>query len=225
MSEVVLNAEVRTITGKKSNRIRYAGKIPGVFYAHGESAINITVTPLSLKPLIYTSDAHLINLKLDNGESKTCILRDVQFDPITDRPIHFDLQGVRENEELTVQVPVIIKGAPIGVKDGGTLQFIMHKVKVSCLPRFIPEHIEIDVTALKMNESIHVRDISLENARILDNDASTIVSVVPPTVVKEEVPAVAAEPDAAAAAPAEPEVIAKGKKPAEGEAAAAPAKK
>lgn len=224
MAEVVLNAELRTVTGKKSNRIRYEGNVPGVFYAHGEENINITATPLALKPLIYSSDARLVNLQLSNGVSKTCILRAVQFDPITDRPIHFDLQGVQENEELTVQVPVILKGTPQGIKDGGTLQFVMHKVKVSCLPRFIPEHIELNVSELKMNDSIHVRDITLENARILDNEASTIVAVVPPTVVKEETPAAAAPDAAAAAAPAEPEVIAKGKKPAEGEAAA-PAKK
>ncbi len=229
MSEVVLSAEVRKETGKKVNRLRYDEKIPGVYYSRGEENINVTVTPLALKPLVYTSDTHLINLKLDNGQTKTCILRDVQFDPITDRPIHFDLQGVRENEELTVQVPVIIKGTPQGVKDGGTMQFVMHKVRVACLPKFIPEHIEVEVSELKMNDTIHVRDIKLQNARIVDNEAGTIVAVVPPTIVKEEVPGAA--PDAAAAAaPAEPEVIAKGKKPAEGEtpapaATAAPAKK
>lgn len=226
MSEVVLNAEVRNEIGKKASSLRYNDKVPGVYYSRGEGNINVTATPLALKPLIYTSDTHLINLKLDNGESKTCILRDVQFDPITDRPIHFDLQGVKENEELTVQVPVILKGSPQGVKDGGTLQFIMHKVRVSCLPKFIPEHIELEVSGLKMNDSIHVRDIKLENVRIIDNESAAVVAVVPPTIIKEETPAAAGEA-AAAAAPAEPEVIAKGKKPAEGEAApaAAPAKK
>jgi large subunit ribosomal protein L25 len=231
MSEVVLNAVVRKETGKgMMNRLRSADKIPGIYYAHGEANINITATPLAMKPLIYTSNTHLVNLKLDNGESKTCILRDVQFDPITDRPVHFDLQGVKENEELTVQVPVILNGSPKGVKDGGTLQHIMHKVRVSCLPKFIPEHIELDVTELGMNDSIHVRDIKIDNVRILDNAASAVVAVVPPTVIKEETPAVpGATADAAAVpgavAPAEPEVIAKGKKPVEGEAAAAPAKK
>ncbi len=221
MSEVVLQAEVRTETGKASNRIRYAGKVPGIYYAHGEDPINITATPLGLKPLIYTSETHLVNLKLNNGVAKTCILRDVQFDPITDRPIHFDLQGIRENEALSVQVPVIIKGSPKGVKDGGTLQHVIHKLKVSCLPKYIPEHVEIDVTELGMNDSIHVRDIKIENVEILDNESSTIVAVVPPTIVKEEVPA---DQAAAAAAPttAEPEVIAKGKKPVEGEEAAKP---
>ena len=228
MSEVVLNAVVRTETGKgMMNRLRAADKIPGIYYGHGEANINITATPLAMKPLIYTSNTHLINLKLDNGESKTCILRDVQFDPITDRPVHFDLQGVKENEELTVQVPVVLNGSPKGVKDGGTVQHIMHKVRVSCLPKFIPEQIVLQIAELGMNDSIHIKDIKIDNVRILDNPASAVVAVVPPTVVKEEVAAVpGVTPDAAAAAPtaaAEPEVIAKGKKPVEGEAA--PAKK
>ncbi len=226
MSEIVLNAAVRTVTGKKAKNLRYEEKIPGVYYSHGEENINITATPLAMKPLIYTNNTHLINLKLDNGVTKTCILRDVQFDPITDRPVHFDLQGVKENEELTVQIPVILNGSPRGVKDGGTLQFIMHKVRVSCLPKFIPEHIELNVADLGMNDSIHVRDIKIDNVKILDNESAAVVAVVPPTIVKEETP-VAGAADAAAAgavAPAEPEVIAKGKKPAEGETAA-PAKK
>ncbi|MFA6456193.1 MAG: 50S ribosomal protein L25 [Bacteroidota bacterium] len=229
MSEVVLNATVRSEKGKAANRLRYDDKIPGVYYSRGEENINITATPLAMKPLIYTTNTHLISLKLDNGVSKTCILRDVQFDPITDRPVHFDLQGVKENEALTVQIPVILQGSPKGVKDGGTLQFIMHKVRVSCLPKFIPEHIELNVAELGMNDSIHVRDIKIENVTILDNESAAVVAVVPPTIIKEETPAVPGAADATAAAattaPAEPEVIAKGKKPAEGEAAAAPAKK
>lgn len=226
MSEVVLNAAVRTQTGKAAHKLRYEEKIPGIYYSRGEENINITATPLAMKPLIYTTNTHLINLKLDNGVTKTCILRDVQFDPITDRPVHFDLQGVKENEELTVQVPVILHGSPKGVKDGGTLQFIMHKVRVSCLPKFIPEHIELNVAELGMNDSIHIRDIKIENVKVLDNESAAVVAVVPPTVVKEEVPGAAVgapEAAAGAAATAEPEVIAKGKKPAEGEAA--PAKK
>ncbi|MFA5832855.1 MAG: 50S ribosomal protein L25 [Bacteroidota bacterium] len=229
MSEVVLNAVVRNEIGKKVNRLRYDEKIPGVYYSRGEENINITATPLAMKPLIYTTNTHLINLKLDNGVTKTCILRDVQFDPISDRPVHFDLQGVKDNEELTVQVPVILSGSPKGVKDGGTLQFIMHKVRVACLPKFIPEHIELNVAELGMNDSIHVRDIKIENVKILDNESAAVVAVVPPTIIKEETP-VAGAVDATAVAgaattvAAEPEVIAKGKKPVEGETAA-PAKK
>ncbi|MGA9406511.1 MAG: 50S ribosomal protein L25 [Bacteroidota bacterium] len=221
MSEVVLQAEVRTHTGKHIKAMRRSGKIPGEYYSRGEQNIHIAATPLGLKPLIYTSEAHIVSLKLDNGESKTCVLRNVQFDPVSELPIHFDLQGVRADEELTIEVPVMLNGTPKGVKDGGTVQHVMHRLKVSCLPKFIPDHVEVNIAELGINQSIHVRDIKVDNVKILESESSTIVAVVPPTILKEETPA-----DAAAATTiAEPEVIAKGKKPEEGEegAEAAPA--
>jgi large subunit ribosomal protein L25 len=213
MSEILLQAEVRKEIGSFANRVRFEGKVPGVFYAHGEENINLTVTASAIKPLIYTSDTHIVNLQLDNGTNKTCILRDVQFHPLTDKPIHFDLQGVKEDEELAIEVPVVLVGSPKGVKDGGTLQLVIHKLKVQCLPKFIPENVKIDVSNLAINESVHVRDIPLPNVTVLDNAASTVVAVVPPTVVKE---AEAGTPGAVeGAASSEPEVITKGKKPAE----------
>ncbi|HTR80569.1 MAG TPA: 50S ribosomal protein L25 [Bacteroidota bacterium] len=213
MSEIVLQAEVRAETGKRTKSIRKSGKIPGEYYSRGEQNIHLAAAPVGLKPLIYTSETHIINLKLSNGESKTCVLRNVQFDPVSDLPIHFDLQGVRADEELTIEVPVMLQGTPKGVKDGGTIQHVMHRLKVSCLPKFIPEHVEVHIDELGINQSIHVRDIKIDNVTILESASSTIVAVVPPTILKEEVPA-----DAAAAATiAEPEVIAKGKKPEEGE--------
>jgi large subunit ribosomal protein L25 len=216
MSEVVLEAKVRTQIGRISHRLRKEGIVPGIYYSRGEGNINVSTTPSALRPLIYTTDTHLISLKLDNGEVKSCILRDVQYDPLTDKAIHFDLQGVKENEELTVKVPVVLLGTPKGVKDGGTLQHVMRTLRVSCLPKFIPEHIEINVAELGINASVHVRDLKVENVRMLDNEAGTVVAVVPPTVVKEETPGVETA-TAVVAATAEPEVITKGKKPVEGE--------
>ncbi len=96
----------------------------------------------------------------------------------------------------------------------------MHSLSVSCLPKFIPDHVEINVEGLKINTSIHVKELSIPNVKVLENESSTIAAVVPPTILKEPEPGVAV----AAEAPAEPEVIARGKKPEEGaEAAAAPA--
>ena len=217
MAEVVLQAEVRQQVRKKVKRVRQEGKIPGIYYCSGEANINVTATVLGLKPLIYTSQAHLVSLKLDDGQMKTCILRTVQFDPVTDAPVHFDLQGVKADEELTIEVPVLLVGAAKGVKDGGMMQHIMHRLRVACLPKHIPDHIEINVDELDINDSIHVKDITLENVRLLDNAGTTIVAVVPPTVLKEEVPA---EAVVAATTAVEPEVIGKGKKPEEGEEAA-----
>ncbi|MGA9363968.1 MAG: 50S ribosomal protein L25 [Bacteroidota bacterium] len=207
MAEITLNGEVRKLVGKRAKTLRKDGKVPGIFYVHGEDNITIAVAEAALRPLIYTSEAHIVNLKLDSGVEHSCILRDIQFDPITDRPIHFDLQGVRAEENLTVEIPVILVGTPKGVKDGGTMQRVLHRLRVECLPRYIPEHIEVNVENLGINESIHVKDIKVENVTILENENSTVVAVVPPTVLKEEVPAAAPVEEIT-----EPEVIGKGKK-------------
>ncbi|HEX9615099.1 MAG TPA: hypothetical protein VGA55_06315, partial [Bacteroidota bacterium] len=124
------------------------------------------------------------------------------------------------DEELTIEVPVVLQGIPQGVKDGGTLQHVMHRLRVSCLPKYIPDHIEINVEGLKVNTSIHVKELSIPNVRVLENESSTVAAVVPPTILKEPEPGVAV---AAAEGVAEPEVIARGKKPEEGVEGAAPA--
>jgi large subunit ribosomal protein L25 len=226
MSEVFLNAEVRAATGKKAKRVRRNGQIPGVFYAHGEGNISIQVPAPSLEPLIYTTETHIINLKLVDGTMKKCILRDVQFDPVTDKPIHFDLQGLKEHEKLTIEVPVVITGGtPIGVREGGMLQIMIHKVKVSCLPKDIPEKIEVNVADLGMNKFVHVRELNVSpDVSVLADPESAVVGVVPPTIHKEPEPTAVAEE-----AMKEPEVLGKGKKAEEGEegaaSAAAPAEK
>jgi large subunit ribosomal protein L25 len=182
-----------------------------VFYIHGEKNISISVLEKSLKPLIYTSETHVINLQLNQGGEKSCILRDIQFDPITDRPVHIDLQGLRADEKINIEVPIVVTGGtPVGVRDGGVLQHVAHRLKISCLPKDIPEHIEINAENLKINNFIHVRDLKIDNVTILENEANTIIGIVPPTIEKEAT----ATPTAEAAT--EPEVITKGKKPEEG---------
>ncbi len=222
MREVTLQAEVRAQIGRRSRSLRREGKIPGIFYIHGEQNIPITVPEKSLHPLVYTSETHIINLALNNGDSKSCILRDIQFDPLTDRTIHFDLQGLREDEEISIEVPIAITGGtPVGVKEGGILQHFMHRLKIFCLPKFIPDHIEVNTAELKMNQFIHVRDLKIDNVVIEEDEDSTIAGVIPPTIEKEETVAATEEV-------AEPEVIGKGKKVeegAEGEAAPATEKK
>jgi len=222
MSEIVLNADVRQQTGKRAKRVRNEGNIPGIFYARGEENALIQVSKLGLDPLIYTSETHVIDLRLSDGSSKKCILRDVQFDPVSDRAVHFDLQGLKENERLTIEVPIVLTGGiPVGVRDGGMLQHVIHKLRISCLPKDIPSKIEVDVSALQINHSVHVSELAVTNVTVLENAESTVVAVVPPTLVKETVAATPTEEEAK-----EPEVVGKGKKPEEGEGAAeaAPAK-
>jgi large subunit ribosomal protein L25 len=215
MSEFVLEAEIRELTGKRAKHTRLAGMVPGVYYARQEKSLNIQVLKPVLDPLVFTSQTHVIDLRLKDGTSRKCILRDVQFDPVTDKPVHFDLQGLKENEKLTIEVPVVLTGGiPQGVRDGGMIQHILHRLKISCLPKDIPEKVGLDITDLGINHSIHVRDLNIPNVTILESADSAVVGCLPPTVVKEpEVVAVTEE------AAKEPEVVGKGKKPEEGEAA------
>src|SRR5262245_47744364 len=108
MSEIVLNAEVRQQTGKRSKLVRKAGNVPGVFYAHGQENVSIEVPRINLDPLIHTAETHIIDLRVKDGNQRKCILRDVQFDPVTDLAVHFDLQGLLENEKLTIDVPIAL---------------------------------------------------------------------------------------------------------------------
>jgi large subunit ribosomal protein L25 len=218
-SEVVLNAELRSQMAKHAKYSRNQGMIPGVYYARGEQNLNIQVQALLLNKLVFTSEAHVIDLRLSDGSSRRCILRDVQFDPVSDKPVHFDLQGLKENEKLTMDIPIVlVGGVPKGVRDGGMLQHVVHKVKISCLPKDMPEKIEVNVADLGINDLVHISDLSVPNVVILDNAENMVVGVIPPAVVKEEVPAEAVVEEALK----EPEVVGKGKKAEEGEEGAAP---
>lgn len=213
MQEITLEAEVRKEIGKRSRKLRREGKIPGVFYLHGEENITIAVPEKSLHKFVQTAETHIINLKLNDGRTKSCILRSIQFDPVSEKPLHVDFQGVRAEEKLTLEIPItVVGGTPKGVKEGGVLQHIMHKIKISCLPKDIPEHIEVNAEDLAINHSIHVRDITIPNVEILDSPDNTIVAVIPPTIEKVAEPGVVPTEEIT-----EPEVIAKGKKEEEGE--------
>jgi large subunit ribosomal protein L25 len=213
MQEVTLEAEIRNDVGKRARRLRREGKIPGVFYIHGEDNITIAVSERGLHKFLQSAETHIINLKLNDGRTKNCILRDVQFDPVTDRPLHVDFQGFRADEKVTLEIPVtIIGGTPKGVKEGGVLQHVMHKLRITCLPKDIPQHVEVNAEELAINHSIHVRDISVPNVTVLDSPDNTVVAVIPPTIEKVAEPGVAPAEEIT-----EPEVIAKGKKEEEGE--------
>jgi len=208
MAEIILKAERRTDFKKStSNQMRKAGIVPGIYYSFGEEPIPIKVNELALRPLVFTSESHIVSLQVE-GESKplSCILKDTQFEPVTSRIIHFDLIGLKEGEMLTIEVSIILKGSAVGVKEGGIVQHNLHKLEIKCLPQNIPPHIDVDITNLSIGDSIKVSDLKFEGIEILNDENASIVSVVPP--VQEAKP----EEAAAADAPAEPEVISKGKK-------------
>lgn len=208
MSEINLKAKKREEYKESTlNQIRKKGVIPGIYYGHGVGNINIAATEIDLRPIIYTTESHIVNLSFEGEASNySCILKDVQFHPVTDKPLHFDLIALKEGEMLTIEVSVHLVGNPQGVRDGGTIQHILHKLEVECLPSHIPSHIDVEISHLNMNDSIKVSDLKLENIKILNDENASIVAVVPPTVEKVVTPEEVAE------TPAEPEVISKAKK-------------
>ncbi len=208
MSEINLKAKKREEYKEATlNQIRKKGVIPGIYYGHGVDNISIAATEIDLRPIIYTTESRIVNLSLDgDGTSYSCILKDVQFHPVTDKPLHFDLIAIKEGETITIEVSVHLIGNPQGVRDGGTIQHILHRLEVECLPSNIPSHIDVEISHLNINDAIKVGDLKLENIKILNDENASIVAVVPPTVEKVVTPEEAAE------APAEPEVISKSKK-------------
>lgn len=205
MATLNLNAKIRTGKTKGSrNLLRRQGGVPGVYYVKKSDPISIEALELDLKSFIYTPETYLVNLKLEGKEDATCILKDVQFDPVTDRIVHFDIMGITKGEKIFIEVPITIIGSAIGVKEGGILQHSLHKIEVKCLPSDIPEHIEVSISDLKMGHSIHVRDLKIENVEIVTSGDSVIVGVTAPRAEKVEVPAEGEETK-------EPEVISKGK--------------
>jgi large subunit ribosomal protein L25 len=213
--EAVLEAIKRDTRGKnEARRVRAAGKIPAVVYGDKSEAAVISVDPKTLLRILHSESGvnTLISLKFEGEGDTRVLVRDYQVDPITQRPLHVDFYRIAMDKLLRVTVPIMLKGEPKGVKaQGGVLDFVNRDIEVECLPADIPEHIDIDVADLLINQGIRVRDLP-ENAKwkpVTDGDAM-IVHVVTPKVEAVEEPAAAAAATAGAAA--EPEVIKKGKK-------------
>ena len=208
MAIVPLEGQVRPGTGKGPARsARRAGLIPGVIYGAGEKPTALAVPKKEFELAVKNAGGNVIvALKLGNTVEQTAIIREVQRDPISHDILHLDFHHISLTEKVTVEVTVHLVGTPDGVKNGGgILEHITRTVEIECLPTSIPAHLEADVSALGIGDSIHVRDLNVPNAEILSDPDTTIATVVPPTVMTEPTA------EAAAAGAAEPEVIAKGK--------------
>jgi large subunit ribosomal protein L25 len=204
VAEITLKASIRDYKGRSaSNQARHSGRVPGVFYFQNKKNIPIEVVALDLRSLVYTAESHIISLELSDGTKEKCVLREVQFDPVTDRIVHIDLVGLTMSEKMKFEVPVALEGVPVGVRDGGILQQIQYKLDVECLPGELPEHVTVDVSNLQAGESITVGQITLPNATIL-NDAEQVLALVSHTRGE-------ATDEGTAEGAAEPEVIVRGK--------------
>lgn len=202
MHQVSLTAESRTNVGKGAARaLRREGRVPAVIYGHGREPLPLSVDHQAVGRLLEAigGATALIDVSIDGAAAGQVILREVQRNPVKRSDvIHLDLYAIVVGQPITVEVPVHIEGTADGVRNfGGVLDLHLHRLTIKCLPRDLPDHISIDVTALLVGEAIHIREVTVPNAELMHDGDVPIVGILASRV--EEAPTVVDE--------AEPEVI------------------
>jgi len=197
----------RPQAGKGAARAtRRAGRVPAVIYGDGKSPLTVSLDLAEIRLKIYAGHflTTIYDLELD-GVKHRVIPRDYQLDPVKDHPIHVDFMRLGEGARIRVRIPVHIKNAEQapGVKRGGTVNIVEHAVEVYCPADAIPSAIDVDLSSLEMNHSIHMSDLPLpENVRVVTQRDLTLVTIVAPSGYLEEQKAAAEAAVAAAAAAA-----------------------
>lgn len=211
MESLKLTSEYRGSSGKGvSRKLRAQGRVPAVLYGHSEEAVKISVNERDFRRVLRVrGETAIIGLTIEGEVKKDCdaIIKEIQQHPATGKILHVDFQHIRHGEKIKIDVPVELLGEPLGVKEmGGVLEHGPRELVIRCLPGDIPERIEVDVTALKMHDAIHVKDIAAQHPgfEFLD-DLDTTLAIVVPSRVEEAAPTRAAEEIA------EPEVVGKSK--------------
>ncbi len=202
MKTITIEGQLRTELGKGATRqLRSQGNVPGVIYG-GAKEIIFSAPAIAFKPLVYTPDFQFAEVNL-NGDRYKCIMKDLQFDKVNDQLIHVDLLELVEDKKVIASIPLKFVGAPVGVKEGGKLHIKMKALKVKTYPKYLREHIEVNIDNLELNGNIRVEDVQIENYEIMNSPRIPIASVTLTRELKQEeaaVPTGAAAPVAAGAA-------------------------
>jgi large subunit ribosomal protein L25 len=209
VDKVVLKAELRTGRGKgPARRIRAAGKIPAIFYGSKSDSIALAVDSLTLKKTIEAGGQNVVfDLNIKDAKkdiTKSALLKERQVNPMDGTILHVDFIEVFEDVEVEVTIPLDFVGKPAGVDQGGIIEFAARSITVRCLPKDIQESIQVDVSSLEINQSIHVKDLELpKGLLLLDSEELAVASVVLPkraaeVVAEEEIGEEAVEGEAPA---------------------------
>ena len=186
MELIKIEAKPRESGKRAAKDARQADEVPCVIYGSETETQVFQIPELILRPLIYTNEFRRVEIKL--GKKKfECILKNVDFDPVSDRPIHADFQTLITGQLLTLNVPVHFEGNSLGVLDGGTPQEFLHEVSIRCLPKDIPDHIAVDITALDIGDSILIRDLDIEGVVFNVPDDQAVISIIQPREIIEPV--------------------------------------
>jgi len=193
MERPVLSAEIREGVGKeRARKLRAKGLIPAIFYSPRSQSIPLVIDSKEFVKTLQTEAGEnvLIDLNIrkgDQAERRVVMVKEIQIDPLQGTTLHTDFYEVAMDEMVTVEVPIHLVGKPEGIKVGGILEQIRRVIQIQCLPGNIPKRIDVDVSSLKIGDSIHVQDIQVEEAKILFDTNFTIATVVPPVVEEKKV--------------------------------------
>ena len=183
-----LDIETRESVGKKPTKvIRRGGKIPATLYFKGVEPESIAIDKIKLYQAL-KSDQRVYEIKL-GGESQYVMVKAVQYHPVTDEIIHLDFMRVRRSEKMTISVPLVLVGKPIGVVEGGILSQALNQIEISCFPTNVPDQIEVNVDKMELNSSISVADVSTddEEVEILSSSEINVATITAPSVEEEQI--------------------------------------
>jgi large subunit ribosomal protein L25 len=176
MKTIEITGVERSAFGKKNAKmLRNSGYVPCNLYGNGDN-VNFALEERSLQALLYTPNAYLIHLNVD-GVMDVCVLREVQFHPVTDAPLHIDFFRVNNDKPIAIAVPVELNGTPEGVKLGGKLQHITRRLTISALPKDLPDSVNIDISTLALGKSIFVGDVNVDGINILTPKSTAVCAV------------------------------------------------
>lgn len=175
MKTIEINGSLRTGTGKKAaKQIRKGEQVPAVIYG-GDVNMSIVVTTTDLKPIVYTPNVHIVNIKVD-GKTYETIVKDIQFHPVSDEILHIDFLHIFDDKKVTVALPVILTGLSEAAKQGGKIILVTRKLRACGFPQELPETLDVDITNLGLGKSIMVGDLKFDKVQLVDIKSTVVAS-------------------------------------------------
>lgn len=177
MKSITINGSQRESVGKKATKaLRNAGQVPCVLYG-GDKPVHFTADELAFSKLVYTPNAHTVVIALENGDTYSAIMQDIQFHPVTEKILHIDFYQLFEDKPIVMEIPVHFIGNSRGVKAGGVLRKNSRRLRVKALPKNLPDFIEVDITPLKIGNKLYVTALENDAYKIMHPDNTVVCQI------------------------------------------------